>query len=223
MRFPYPIPVLLLSAWAACGFSDTVNGGIRSYERQLETEACKQALEQTNLMVGGVMAHAGVTQPVVHCDQIAVGDTQCRYCYTDAQEQQTLSLSAPCTLRPPQQSKDVSVSLTLSDLKLQATHPTPELTTVSGGGDLSVAADLPLIGMYGGTASYELRRGAIGTLDGSLDLALHIAYVSGDTTVDLDVSAARTAGASEVHGSVTGAGLLCDVTGTLKGPQITCR
>ena len=215
--------LLGLTIAGGCGFSQSINASVQEQERQFEVEASKQMLQQTDLLVGAVVARATLVEPLTtsRCESIPM--TECTVCYVSSATEQSVSLSTPsCSIPAPAQGKDFSLALSLRDLSLAATQTGPDTVTLRGEGHLDLSAQIPILGKYSGVASYDIRSGTVNTTTGAFSLDLRMRYQSGENTnLELTVTAAGTPKA--LQGKISGPHMECQVTGTLKAPSITCQ
>lgn len=214
--------LLALTLGPGCGFSQNVNENLKEQEEQFKVEATKQILQQTNLIVGGVVARTAWVEPRATARCESIPSSQCTVCYVASDKEQSLNLSTPsCSIDAPSQGKDFSLQLSLRDLSFAATQTESDLITLRGQGHLDLRAQLPLLGNYTGTAAYQVRSGQIQPKKGDFSIDLSMNYQSGENTlVEISVVVAGTS--ERMQGSLIGAGLDCKVAGTLRNPMVTC-
>src|SRR5947209_7015205 len=113
-----PALLLLCQVLSGCGFSEQINNSIGSQERSLESEAARQVLQQSDVIVS--KAHEILPDsdvPVV----IAVPHTQCLVQLTHTATDVSLQLTTPeCTIETPKEAQQVGLAMSLSDLSFSA-------------------------------------------------------------------------------------------------------
>ncbi|MCS6915854.1 MAG: hypothetical protein RMK29_02975 [Myxococcales bacterium] len=207
---------------SGCGFSETVNTSVREQEKRFEMEISKLMLQQSELIVSSVQAHASGVRPqsTAHCRDVP-GST-CTVCYVARPEGQSLDLVTPaCTIEPPPETRDVSLELVLQHLSLAATRSSPTQVILHGQGRLDLTAQLPLFGTYKGVAQYEIRTGEVNTTSWAVQLDLRLTYQSGENSpLELAVTASGTP--QNIQGELRGPHRTCQVSGSLNTPRLLC-
>lgn len=218
-RRPTSLLFLPLSVSLGCGFSQTVNDQVATEEQKLQAQACRQVIQHSDLIVERARQVLPTSDQVI---QVAIPSSQCTVAFTQSDARIALDLSTPdCPIVIPDAPQGLALALSLGELSFLAQKDGGGVVTLSGTGRLDLSARLPVFGDYAGRAEYRLDRSSVNTQQGTVDLHMVLTYRSGQnqTEILLDV----TGTSQDIHGTVAGASLRCEVRGALQSPQITCQ